>query len=168
MKAVTAWNTEHYAPPGGGNVPYISRLAPGERSVSFEYADPIGSDGLRAVYGRRGEAPLSSVPLSGGSCEICGLGPDTDHEITVVAPDGRRSAVRLARTGYVPGTVVNYLHPDDPARLAVPEIKTFATPRFNHRARYVRVQAVPLATIPTWHRATGNPAWIFTDEIIVN
>ena len=49
MKAVTAWNTEHYAPPGGGNVPYISRLAPGERSVSFEYADPLGSDGLRFV-----------------------------------------------------------------------------------------------------------------------
>ncbi len=107
MRAVTAWNTEHYAPPGCGNVPYISRLAPGERSVSFEYADPLGSDGLRAVYGRRGEAPLSSVPLSGGSCEICGLEPDTDHEITVEAPDGRRSSVRLARTGYVPGTVVN-------------------------------------------------------------
>lgn len=115
MRAVTAWNTEHYAPPGCGNVPYISRLAPGERSVSFEYADPLGSDGLRAVYGRRGEAPLSSVPLSGGSCEICGLEPDTDHEISVEAPDGRRSSVRLARTGYVPGTVVNYLHPDDPA-----------------------------------------------------
>lgn len=53
-------------------------------------------------------------------------------------------------------------------RLAVPEIKTFASPRFSRRARYVRVQAIPLPTIPVWHRAIGNPSWIFTDEIIVN
>ena len=58
-------------------------------------------------------------------------------------------------------------HPDNPERLAVPEIRTFATSRFNHRARYVRVQAIPLPTIPVWHRATGNPSWMFTDEIIV-
>jgi hypothetical protein len=64
--------------------------------------------------------------------------------------------------------LVGTIHPDDPTRLAVPEIKTFASPRLHRRARYVRVQAVPLATIPTWHRATGNPVWIFTDEIIVN
>ncbi len=57
--------------------------------------------------------------------------------------------------------------PDDPTRLAVPEIKTIATPSFRRRARYVRVEAIPLPTIPTWHRATGNPAWLFADEIIV-
>ena len=63
--------------------------------------------------------------------------------------------------------LVGSLHPDNPQRLAVPEIKTFATPGFRSRARYVRVQAIPLSTIPSWHRATGNPAWLFTDEIIV-
>ncbi len=63
---------------------------------------------------------------------------------------------------------VGTIHPDDPTRLAVPEIKTFASPRFSRRARYVRVQAIPLPTIPVWHRAIGNPSWIFTDEIIVN
>ena len=68
---------------------------------------------------------------------------------------------------------VGTLHPDDPARLAVPEIKTFTVPFECHRqlakrrVRYVRVQAIPPVTIPAWHRATGNPAWIFTDEIIV-
>lgn len=63
--------------------------------------------------------------------------------------------------------LVGTQHPDNPTRLAVPEIKTFASPRLHRRARYVRVQAIPLPTIPAWHRATGNPAWIFTDEIIV-
>ena len=57
--------------------------------------------------------------------------------------------------------------PDDPDRLAIPEIKTIATPSFRRRARYVRVEAIPLPTIPTWHRATGNPVWLFADEIIV-
>ena len=63
--------------------------------------------------------------------------------------------------------LVGTLHPDDPARLAVPEIKTLVTPHFNYRARYVRVEAIPLPTIPAWHRATGNPPWIFTDEVVV-
>ena len=64
--------------------------------------------------------------------------------------------------------LVDTIHPDDPGRLAVPEIKTFTTSGLKRcRARYVRVQAIPLPTIPSWHRATGNPAWIFTDEIIV-
>ena len=63
--------------------------------------------------------------------------------------------------------LVDTHHPENPQRLAVPEIKTFATQPFNRRARYVRVQAVPLPTIPYWHRATGNPAWLFTDEIVV-
>ena len=55
----------------------------------------------------------------------------------------------------------------NPEVLAVPQIKTYATWGLKRRARYVRVVAVPLETIPAWHRATGNPAWIFTDEIIV-
>lgn len=63
--------------------------------------------------------------------------------------------------------LIDTLQPDDPQRLAVPEIRTFATRRFSRRARYVRVQAIPLPTIPAWHRATGNAPWLFTDEIIV-
>lgn len=55
----------------------------------------------------------------------------------------------------------------NPEVLAVPQIKTCATWGLKRRARYVRVVAVPLETIPAWHRATGNAPWIFTDEIIV-
>ena len=55
----------------------------------------------------------------------------------------------------------------NPEVLAVPQIKTCATRGLKRRARYVRVVAVPLETIPTWHRATGNAPWVFTDEIIV-
>lgn len=63
--------------------------------------------------------------------------------------------------------LVGDLHPTDPEKLAVPQIGTFSSPNFNGKARYIKVVAEPLPTIPEWHRATGNPAWIFTDEIIV-
>ncbi|MBQ6069956.1 MAG: DUF4838 domain-containing protein [Bacteroidales bacterium] len=63
--------------------------------------------------------------------------------------------------------LVDSLHIVNPTLLANPEIRTIATCPLRCRARYVQVEALPLPTIPAWHRATGNPAWIFTDEIIV-
>lgn len=63
--------------------------------------------------------------------------------------------------------LVDTILPSNPEVLAVPQIKICATRELKERARYVRVVAVPLETIPAWHRATGNAPWIFTDEIIV-
>ncbi len=34
-------------------------------------------------------------------------------------------------------------------------------------ARYVRVTAFNLKTCPEWHSCTGNPCWIFADELVV-
>lgn len=57
---------------------------------------------------------------------------------------------------------------ENPEVLATPSIHTFAqTMPQKQRARYVRVTAAPIAEIPAWHRAAGQKAWIFTDEIIV-
>lgn len=64
-------------------------------------------------------------------------------------------------------SLVGTLRPDDPQRLAVPQIKTFAVQFPTRRARYVRIETVPLPSIPAWHRATGSSPWLFTDEIIV-
>lgn len=58
--------------------------------------------------------------------------------------------------------------PENPEILATPSIKTIK--HSNNQAltaRYVRVVAEPLPEIPAWHRAAGQKAWIFTDEIIV-
>ena len=35
------------------------------------------------------------------------------------------------------------------------------------KARYVRITAISMKTCPEWHRGYGQPAWIFTDEIIL-
>ncbi len=62
---------------------------------------------------------------------------------------------------------------ENPEVLATPDIYTYALETActiggePNRYRYVRVVAVPLKEIPSWHRAAGQQPWIFTDEIIV-
>ncbi len=64
--------------------------------------------------------------------------------------------------------LVGHHTPENPEILATPMIKTFNTDLDKPtKASYLRVVAIPLPQIPSWHRATGQPAWIFTDEIIV-
>lgn len=36
------------------------------------------------------------------------------------------------------------------------------------KARYIKIIAKNLASAPAWHNASGAPAWIFVDEVIVN
>lgn len=58
--------------------------------------------------------------------------------------------------------------PDNPAILATPAIRTFETKLDKPtKAKYLRIVAEPLPEIPAWHRAAGKPAWIFTDEVVV-
>ena len=53
--------------------------------------------------------------------------------------------------------------------LAIPAIETFTTTlEIPVKALYLRVVAIPIPAIPAWHRATGQKAWIFTDEILVH
>ena len=48
-----------------------------------------------------------------------------------------------------------------------PLVKPFATPVDGKAARYVRVRAKNYGKLPPWHPGAGNPAWLFTDELIV-
>lgn len=55
----------------------------------------------------------------------------------------------------------------NPEELARPDIHPFRFAQLDGHARYVRVVAHPLPSIPSWHRAVGNPVWMFCDEILV-
>jgi hexosaminidase len=48
-----------------------------------------------------------------------------------------------------------------------PLVKAFATALDGSSARYVRVRAKNYGKLPAWHPGAGNPAWLFTDELIV-
>ncbi|RMD48436.1 MAG: hypothetical protein D6830_06850, partial [Ignavibacteria bacterium] len=46
-------------------------------------------------------------------------------------------------------------------------LKTFDSYLKDISARYIRVIAKNIGTIPQWHGAAGYKAWLFADEIII-
>jgi len=36
------------------------------------------------------------------------------------------------------------------------------------QARYIKIFAESMKAAPPWHHASGNPSWIFCDEVIIN
>jgi hypothetical protein len=61
-------------------------------------------------------------------------------------------------------TVESNVAPQEPG----PMRKTLSAEKLNVRARYVRVRAFNLGTIPAGQPAAGAKAWLFVDEIAVN
>ena len=58
--------------------------------------------------------------------------------------------------------------PENPEILATPSIYTVTlTSEAPIQAKYLRIVAEPLPEIPSWHRAAGDKAWIFSDEVFV-
>lgn len=49
-----------------------------------------------------------------------------------------------------------------------PMTRVIGTDNASTRARYVRVRAANVGTIPDWHHAKGRKAWLFVDEVLVN
>jgi hypothetical protein len=118
MKGVNTWSFAPYHPALRENhTIYISRVAPGENSVSISWFPESEYDGdYDVIYTKRGDPGenAASVKTRARSLEITGLENGRDYEIYVSCPKGT-SRARLFRTGYVPGVVVNYLHPEDEA-----------------------------------------------------
>lgn len=114
MKGYNSWSYTPYKPLiwERGDI-YICRLAPGRDYIHLEWLE--GGLGEYSVYYRKrdeGEYILSGK-TAGNEWDIKNLPDTTDFEFYVTAGD-KKSSVRLARTGEAEGTVVNYLHADDP------------------------------------------------------
>ena len=116
MQGQSTWSYAPYKPFlwETGDI-YICRIAPSQNTVHFEWLD-IGE--TYTVFCRmRGEETFSVCGETNDTAfDIKGLQTDTDYEFFVAA-GGKKSRVRLARTGETVGTVVNYLHPEDNAYL---------------------------------------------------
>ncbi len=93
--------------------PYICRVVPSENAIHFEW---LGEKNDYRVYCRVRETGEYSLvgETDGTEFDITGLETETDYEFFVSYGENR-SRIRLARTGFVVGTVINYLHPDDKA-----------------------------------------------------
>ena len=114
MKGYNLWSYSPYKPllRDVGDI-YICRVAPNKNSIHFEWLNT--GDVYSVFYRKRDTEDFINIGTT-KNCEfdIVGLDTDTDYEFYVAA-ENKKSLVRLARTGEVVGTVVNYLHPDDTA-----------------------------------------------------
>ena len=114
MKPATTWSHDRYRPAVcSDDRIYICRIVPAPQKVTVFWKAPC-------------EGPFRLLwRIKGGNDAWCAL--STDKSYGVLAPlhdgadfefyvetDGYHSAVGYARPGAAPGTVVNYLHPEDP------------------------------------------------------
>lgn len=114
MKGYNGWSYAPYKPLlfDTGDI-YICRVAPHETGIHFEWLDG-GAHEYEVFVREKGTSQFVSCGKTGeNQYTITGLCEKRDYEFFVQA-DGKRSRIRLARTGRAVGTVVNYLHPDDP------------------------------------------------------
>lgn len=109
MKGYNKWNFKPYVPYNCSSAPYICAIQPYDDGFCAQCSDGC----VRAYYSKRGSNVENSIEISGNSFCVSGLDTQTDYSFYVVNKDGTKSAPRLVRTGTVPGTVVNYLHPED-------------------------------------------------------
>ena len=122
MKAVTRWDYRPFVrfdEPERAFLPYICRVAPERGGFTFEWFDKGAPDTQHRLLLRRRGAFVweGEQQVSDPVIDVGGLYDGADYEFCVLRADGSaRSLVRLVRTGEIPGdTVVNYLHPEDPA-----------------------------------------------------
>ena len=116
MKVAENWSYRPYKPFlfESGDI-YICRIYPSEGTIAFDWLQADGAKEYCVHYKKRGDEAYTVFKTEACSAVIDGLCDDCDYEFYVSSGD-KKSRVRLARTGFVPGeSVVNYLHPDDKA-----------------------------------------------------
>lgn len=118
MDAVKNWNYRPFSSPidqERRDNPFICRIVPEKEKFGFEWFDNGYKGGHTVGYKRYQSLEEEKIlPLTRQYMEIDSLQDEQDYEFTIYRLDKEgQSAKRLVRTGYVPGTVINYIHPFD-------------------------------------------------------
>ena len=116
MKANNTWSYQHYRPlheKARMREPYICRIAPSEGGFLFDFTDSAIGASYKLTVRKRDSDDVLTKEVALPSSRIEGLENNTDYLFRIERNDGVSSSERLVRTGDIPGTVVNYLHPDD-------------------------------------------------------
>lgn len=116
MRGQTRWDARPFLTPydDAGKV-YITRLAPGETGAALSWTSVPGCTEYTVSVSPRETDARREIRVRGTGTFVPGLAPDTEYRVSV-RPAGERGSAgpeRLFRTGKVPGTVIQYLHPDD-------------------------------------------------------
>ena len=96
-----------------GATPYIVAVRPHEEFVEIEwiYTDGTVGDKCNVHFSTDGGVSWQSIATVGSIVQF--VSPQDSETMFFVECDGKQSKIRKARTGFYPGVVVNYLHPDD-------------------------------------------------------
>lgn len=114
MKGYNFWSYAPYKPFLSDEYDiYICRIALGEDFIHFEW---IGvNQECDVFYCKTDDETFTFYKtVSDNNCTISELETEVDYEFYVKSGN-KESRPRLARTGKIVGTVINYLHPDDNA-----------------------------------------------------
>lgn len=112
MKGISSWSFNRYRPAvHGDDLIYINRVVPHETSISLFWEN---SEKCNVYFRKKGsDERWIEYGCTINECVIAELDTGNDYEFFVENSSGQKSATGYARTGCVPGEVVNYLHPDD-------------------------------------------------------
>jgi len=117
MRGHSSWNYTPYRLPFRevGDI-YISRVVPLEHAVHFEWLAEEGK--TYAVYSKKRYDDDNTfrkvADVCDGEVDLLDLETETDYAFYVEC-EGKKSRIRIARTGKPIGITVNYLHPEDDA-----------------------------------------------------
>ena len=113
MKGYSKWSFKPYKPliDTRGDI-YICRIAPFKNKIIFNFLNDLGEE-FSVYYKQCNQNDYTFYcKTNKTTCEIIGLLEDCDY-CFYLEGNGKKSSVRLARTGASVGVTVNYLHPDD-------------------------------------------------------
>lgn len=113
MNCRSQWSYERYRQPvNGGDDIYISRIAPDRTQIALDFFGKQ-SEEYDVFFRKMGSGDSWSI-IKNDSCRVVlsGLEEGEEYEFYVSSPSAI-SKTGIARTGFVPGTVVNYLNPGD-------------------------------------------------------
>lgn len=108
------WSYSPYRPLMTDSKIYINRIVPSLNEIHFEWlGDP---NCTYSVYLReRDKVNFAKIAdVIGNEFDFVNLKAETDYAF-YISDGSKKSCVRLARTGFCEGSIVNYLHPEDSA-----------------------------------------------------
>lgn len=93
------------------------------------------------------------------------LGTFIEREDDVFGPSKISITASKNGTDYYPVAEQSFesAGPKGPERCAADYTLTFA----ETSAKYFRIKAEPLMSIPAWHKRKGQPAYLYIDEVII-
>ncbi len=96
------------------DMPYICRIAPAASSVKIDWKFTKAYSDASFFYKKRDNNEWNCIKNIDSSVTVKNL--EIEHEYKCyIETDGVKSPERIFKTGDVPGTVVNYIHPEDKA-----------------------------------------------------